>query len=428
MTLISENYSKNCNNINSVKIKMDSVNSKETLEEIIIKISEIYKGNYINSIKNSILNTKFNLFYYIKENITKYKLLIRGSTNLNNLYTESFLKKNAVINCNNRFGFIKRFIYSENDLMKELIVNLNFLLRGDTENKQFYLVELNNIRNCKTISDLHNYFNKKNKLNINIQLVNTVSHKNLNDCSSQIKCIRIPLKIHKPNNPIYNIVIVSNGNIIGMSDFFSLITKKSFFHSSKIRNSFIQQHFNSFMNDKHNDFHYYLNSFFEFFDEKRTIQKIKSQFVFPINIYDINITNEEKNQNQISNDMMINAKAIDYINDIKIFSNIKKENSKDYTQDGFISNIFFNEKVIGQYRVNDEEIGIFRMDGRKVSFMNKELTLLSLCNEEMKIVYELKVIKLNENKYFLVEERHIIEEFEILKDKATITKVVDNYI
>jgi len=423
MSLLHENCIENC------KFNCVEKGKKKQLNN---EIKELYKF-YNFELLNSKLNEKMNMLYNAKYNITKFKILTR-KTELNDLYIESCKKENLCKNLNNRYGFIKKLIYEKSN---QEILKLDFLIHDNNENMQIYLVEINNISPlCRTVFDIQKCISKR-------ELDLSVSEININGFESNgFKSICVPLNINKTKQKIYNFIILKGGKIVSISDYFSLITTKAFFRQNikhtqdknNIQNSFIRYHYNLLMEEKHNDFHYYMNALFDSFDEKRKIQKIKSQLFFQINFYNINSDGKQSQQTQKSNTIDIKNMIMTYIKNKEKMNILKRnsldfsiinENIKDNSQDGFIGDLFYNEKVIGKYQITNGEVGIFRMDGKKVGLINKYFSVLFLFNEDMKITYELRVIKLKENKYFLVEESQVIEEFEIFKDKAIITKVID---
>ncbi|ORX53877.1 hypothetical protein BCR36DRAFT_411023 [Piromyces finnis] len=289
--------------------------------------------NYIfNYIDNFDTFTKNNKYYCCNYNLNNDDS-IENKEELKNISLISDVisqKLNFHTNENKDNRFIKVMYYKEPSLKS--FKGSKFLLKGISKNNELFIVSSKSFpEHCKKINDMKEYCNKLHNMKVDIEnmKIDTKSKsmkKEIKMKEEELKKKDIKFDVHKlelqdihyndleyfenkfiyndkkkENNRIFCIVLTSkDGNILNISDFFSIVSSKQLY---KAKDAIIKFSFLDFVLEEENDLNYYLRSFFE-------AHRFKDHFLFRINFY--GAENSTENEDEINN---IEKEIIRYLND-----------------------------------------------------------------------------------------------------------------
>ncbi|OUM64279.1 hypothetical protein PIROE2DRAFT_60744 [Piromyces sp. E2] len=266
-------------------------------------VSEEIRKSYNNFCGNFVDNLSTDLTMYLNLPCSFFK----NRTKNENKYVAELKNKRIQALENERYdlnydgpNYIKKYPYKDGNfikIFKDHYVLFTFSISGNIENGKIYLVEIDNIpNNCKTYDDLKGIIEDKNRKGEELNLI-VHDFDNYYEKTIFEETIFSLLKTNKNNNHIlYNFVIMVDGKVKQISNFFSLISYKQFL---KIRNSFLNKHFQKFFrgtNGEPNDLKYYLEVFFKKPKNNKRVTKFNDKFKFPINFYNF-YSNNSGNSN-----------------------------------------------------------------------------------------------------------------------------------
>jgi len=312
-----------------------------TNDSITVEIITEYIVDYINNYENFRRSRKYYCWNHINNNNndTLIKNKRKGNNydyveHLQNLYTTSkkisrIFSEVKLNNNNNEKGYIKKIFYQEGSAKN--YKGSKFLFQGISNDTKLFIVSTDSFATkCKTINDLKNEMkNIENfpKFSINDIKLNEPNEKN--ESNEKYKSYETKFEINNEknkNNKIYCLVAISNfgdkKETIRISDFFSLISNKQLY---KRRDSILNFYFLDFTLGYENDFHYYIESFFEEYNNKNKTQKFRDHFIFRINFFEKQENNNyDDNDNDLKN---VEKEVMNYLNPSKKYKRTSKKTS-----------------------------------------------------------------------------------------------------
>ncbi|OUM59344.1 hypothetical protein PIROE2DRAFT_15143 [Piromyces sp. E2] len=437
-------------------------------EKDIVKIEEEIVTDQVRSIiVDNRLNEFFHnwekglyAFYYVendgiyKKNSKKYEHVKK----LRNWFKIGNQKEDPVLNINNANGYIKYLFYRD---VKSAVGTIKscFLLNGDANKKQLHLLETEYPSSCRTVSDIMNknreYLREETDINKNEHFKNISCAKINFENAMEYEKLEVDLKTNGPNKhkkrTIYSFIVVENRQVKWKKK----ASNNS--DSTKERKCVIEKFYDSLMDAKPNDFHYYINSFFEKIGDDRKYPPFNSFFLFKINFY-INNEDEEKGSvystsptvysssdiedspqyeyvNPSSPDLyessdMENSPHLENINNpLELITNdsnndyMDEDSNHDTSPSTYISNDYQVRKNGTVYINGLIKVGTLKYEDGDVYIYNKNTHLVGLCSKFQSLCINniiLDMLKLNENLYYIVENQTIVGSLTINENEVAI--------
>ncbi|ORX42746.1 hypothetical protein BCR36DRAFT_587027 [Piromyces finnis] len=250
------------------------------------------------------------------KNLKRIRIASLKSRYFTNDYIENYDTSVSVKKIVYKSKYEKKRILAEN--LSQLVETIKSM--HSMEDFSIYLVEMN---------DINNQYNTLNQIerkiirtisengNINLTIHEILNNNTLGDT------INIS-GLFGMKNTIYNFVIMVDGRVCFISNFFCLISFKQFSKRKNnfgTNNAFISKMYTDFMNGTNNDFEYYMEVLFSPQPKTRKIPKFNPSMKFPIFFYNVNSDfllnqNLSNNTSVISNDDTLIHDGSDIYSDI----------------------------------------------------------------------------------------------------------------
>jgi len=258
------------------------------IEDIISNIKYLIKSNALEQIVKNGNVDKFCVCHKNNE-FFKKRSAYDHVERLKEWFKECYTNQYSEVNKNNKYGFIKMLLYKES-LKVTSIVN-KFFINGLSSNDEVFLMETDSYpSHCKRISDMKKKNEELMKKGEDINLkCHKVCHNSLEgqwNFEEMFESLKTNGTQCGKKRTIYCFVVLENGYIKCISDFFSLISFKQF--CKRNGNSLLEVNYNNLKKGEENDFYYYLNTIFDGeYVKNRKYQKYNSDFLYMINFYNV---------------------------------------------------------------------------------------------------------------------------------------------